>query len=53
MRSSAPGKHNVEIRYGYIKSVRAVLLLVPLSEALELPITVERANLQKPHAEYM
>ncbi|MDE6811292.1 MAG: hypothetical protein K2J15_02970 [Muribaculaceae bacterium] len=28
-----------------------ILLLVPLSEALELPITVERANMQKPHAE--
>jgi len=28
------------------------LLPVPLLEALELPITVERANPQKPHAEY-
>lgn len=26
------------------------LLLAPHLEALELPITVERANLQKPHA---
>ena len=28
-------------------------LLVPLLEALELPITVERANTQKPHAEHV
>lgn|GEM_PF-2489101 len=32
--------------------MRAVLLLVPHLEALELPGIVERANLQKPHAEY-
>ena len=37
---------------GTKKSVRAILLLVPHLEALELPIGVERANLQKPHAEY-
>ena len=35
------------------KSVRAVLLLVPLSEAFALPISVERANMRKPHAEYV
>ncbi|MDE5584736.1 MAG: hypothetical protein K2I92_00160 [Muribaculaceae bacterium] len=33
--------------------MRAVLLLVPLVEAFALPIVVERANLQKPHAEYV
>ncbi|MDE6421842.1 MAG: hypothetical protein K2K95_00300 [Muribaculaceae bacterium] len=35
------------------KSVRAVLLLVPLVEVFAVPITVERANLQKPYAEYV
>lgn len=35
------------------KSVRAIPLPVPLAEAFALPITVERANLQKPHAEYV
>lgn len=35
------------------KSVRAVPLLVPLVEAFALPIFAERANLQKPHAEYV
>lgn len=35
------------------KSVRAVLLPVLLVEAFALPITVERANMQKPHAEYV
>ena len=28
------------------------LLLIPLSEALVMPFSVERANLQKPHAKY-
>ena len=32
--------------------MRAIPLLVPHLEALELPIFVERANMQKPHAEY-
>ncbi len=36
----------------YTENVRSVLLLVPRSEALELPIGVERANLQRPHVEY-
>lgn len=35
------------------KSVRAVPLPVPLVEALELPIFVERANNAEPHAEYV
>ena len=38
--------------YGDKKSVRAVLLPVPLVEAFALPISVERANMQRPHAEY-
>ena len=36
-----------------IKSARPYLLPVPLVEAFALPIVVERANLQKPHAEYV
>ncbi len=35
------------------KSARPYLLPVPLVEAFALPIFVERANLQKPHAEYV
>ena len=49
---SASGLPSLAFDNGYKKSVRAVLLLVPLVEAFALPITVERANLQKPHAEY-
>ena len=50
---SASGLPSLAFDNGYKKSVRAVLLLVPLVEAFALPITVERANLQKPHAEYV
>ena len=44
----------VGIRLVYKKKKREsrYRLLVPRSEALELPITVERANTQRPHAEY-
>ncbi|OKY85806.1 MAG: hypothetical protein BHV69_04380 [Bacteroidales bacterium 52_46] len=35
-----------------IKSARPYSLPVPPVEAFALPIVVERANLQKPHAEY-
>ena len=35
-----------------IENVRSVLLPVPRMEALVLPGIVERANLQRPHAEY-
>ena len=36
----------------YKKSARTLPLLVPQLEAFALPIFVERANLQRPHAEY-
>ena len=50
---SASGLPSLAFDNGYKKSVRAVLLLVPLVEAFALPGIVERANLQKPHAEYV
>ncbi len=47
-RGPLVGEKNVDIK----EDVRPVLLLIPRLEALVLPISVERTNTKKPHAEY-
>lgn len=44
-------RRNRKMLRGKTECVRAKLLPVLLVEALELPISVERANMQRPHAD--